>query len=341
VKITYRNGLSNALTDSMEEAENVLCLGVGVTEPTGIFGTTQDAYRRFPQRVIECPLSENMLTGACVGLALEGYKPVLVHARMDFLMLTMEHLVNTAAKWGFMNGRYPNITVRAIVGRGWGQGPTHSQNPAALFAHIPGLRVYMPYRPSDAYFALRHAIATEGPVIVVEPRRLYNDEGTMPDPHDNYYWGLGNIWHPAGVHPDVTIVATSDTLQDAHDSIRALRAGGISAMVVDPQMFPLPGNLIEDAVTSTGRLVVVDNGWATAGLSSEIIARVCERVDLEVRPVRVTPPFMPTPASHPLEDTWYPSVDAIVRACAQVLGRDDLVTPVEPSIPAPAFKGPF
>ena len=138
----YRLEIGRALAQAMQNDSKVLIFGEGVAKSAGIFGTTLEPAERFPERVTETPLSESMITGACLGLALEGWKPVLVHARGDWLMTAMEHMVNTIAKWRQVHQDRPfSLVIRALVGRGWGQGPNHSQALHAMFAHVPGLRV--------------------------------------------------------------------------------------------------------------------------------------------------------------------------------------------------------
>jgi len=161
----------------MTSDERVLIIGVGVTGPTHIFDTLSEAFRRFPGRFVETPLSENAMTGACVGLAIEGYKPILVHARADFLMTSMEALVNTAAKWSYINGRPLPMVIRAIIGRGWGQGIHHSQDFTHMLSLVPGLAVYQP-TDGDTY---REALARGlggMPTVIFEPRILYNKPDT-------------------------------------------------------------------------------------------------------------------------------------------------------------------
>ena len=324
-----------AMEDAMEQDDSVVCLGVGITDPTGIFGTTKTVADRFPKRVIECPLSENTLTGACVGMGIGGLKPILVHARMDFLPLTMEHLINSAAKWEYMTGHPLTMVVRCIVGRGWGQGPTHSQNLAAMVAHIPGLRVFMPYRPVDAYYAIRQALGESQPTIIVESRRLYGTKGQAPNRLGaGGYWGYGHSWSygpwtesrlaswPSRY--DMQIVGIGDALVEANLAGEAMGANGYSVQVIDCQQYPLkyqhPLNERWDWLKATKRLVVVDNAPAFCGLSAEIVAMAAESTHRELRVIRVTPPSTPCPSAAHLEAEWYPSVAKVIAACQDVLG---------------------
>lgn len=335
----YKDALALSLLNAMQADQRVLCLGPGVDNDHFIFDTTRTAYDSYPNRVIGTPLSENMLTGACVGMSLGGLRPVLVFSRFDWLMLAMEPLVNVAAKWGFMTGHYPNMTIRCLVGRGWGQGPTHSQSLHALLAHIPGLMVYMPYRPVDAYYALRHAIASDGPTIIVEARHLYETEGNVPLPTKGFYWGLGHVerFGESG-DPNVVIVGFGDALSAIYQAIPAMVNAHMSITVVDPQSFPLDISLVTGALklSGSGNLLVVDMGWGPCGAAAEVMASVVERMMIRT-PARLTLPFHPAPASALLSESWYPSVHQIIEVCSRMTGRVCATPPVLTE----SFKGAF
>ena len=176
--------INDAFTVAMELDPNVICYGLGVPDPKGVFGTTLGLQERFgAERVFDMPTSENAMTGIGIGAALYGLRPVINHQRLDFALLSMDQLVNNAAKWRFMFGGQRGIplTVRMIMGRGWGQGPTHSANLQAWFAHVPGLKVLMPSTAEDAKGLLLSAIFDPDPVIFLEHRWLHNLLGEVPD----------------------------------------------------------------------------------------------------------------------------------------------------------------
>src|SRR5579872_7230710 len=159
--MTYASAINNALNIAMNQDKKVICFGLGADDPKKIFGTTQHLQEKFgKERVFDTPTSENAMTGIGIGAALAGFRPVMVHQRLDFFLLAMDQLVNAAAKWYYMFGGQISvpIVIRLIIGRGWGQGPTHSQNLQAWFAHIPGLKVVMPTSPEDAKGLLLSAI---------------------------------------------------------------------------------------------------------------------------------------------------------------------------------------
>jgi pyruvate dehydrogenase E1 component beta subunit len=274
-----------------------------------------------PTRVFDTPLSEATLTGACVGAALRGLHPLLVHARDDFLLLTMDQIVNNAAKWRYMSGgtmRVP-MTIRAIIGRGWGQAAQHSQSLQAMFAHVPGLHVIMPATPGDAKGMLLNALTTEAPVICLEHRWLY--EKTGPVPEEPYYTPLDRavIARP-GAH--ATVAALSLMVHEALEAAATLAKDGVVVEVIDLRAArPLDSDTVSASVARTGHLVIADTAWRSFGVSAELAARVGEACFGELRaPIRrVALPDVPTPCSSALESVYYPGPADIVLAIRETL----------------------
>lgn len=350
--ITYREAIDEATRQAMAADGRIFVFGVGVDDAKGIFGTTRGAYERFgAARVFDTPLSEAALTGIGVGAALAGLHPLLVHARNDFFMLTMDQIVNNAAKWRYMSGgalRVP-LTVRAIIGRGWGQAAQHSQSLQALFAHVPGLTVVMPAMPADAKGLLMSALAADRPVICLEHRWLYEKIGPVPEEPFTVPFGRASV---ARAGRDVSIVALSLMVWEALEAAETLAADGIEAEVLDLRTIrPLDTSAILASVRKTGRLVVADTSWRSFGVSAEIVACVAEHAldRLQAPVVRVGLPDVPTPASSVLERAFYPGAAELVAAARRVLaparapadargaGGDPL-----PASRAPGdFTGPF
>jgi pyruvate dehydrogenase E1 component beta subunit len=172
-KKNFSVAINEAIYQAMEIDDSVICYGLGVTDPKTVFGTTAGLEERFgSHRVFDMPTSENAMTGIGVGLAITGYRPIMVHQRLDFFLLAMDQLVNSAAKWHYMFGGQQSVplTIRLITGRGWGQGPTHSQNLHSWFTHIPGLKVVMPAFASDVKKLLVASIQDPNPVVFIEDR---------------------------------------------------------------------------------------------------------------------------------------------------------------------------
>jgi pyruvate dehydrogenase E1 component beta subunit len=344
-QLKYREAIDEATRQAMAKDERVFVMGVGVDDPKGIFGTTRGAFEEFgSSRVFDTPLSEAALTGMGVGAAMRGFHPLLVHARNDFLLLTMDQIANNAAKWRYMCGgklKVP-LTIRAIIGRGWGQAAQHSQSLQAVFAHVPGLSVIMPATPADAKGLLMTALSSESPVVCLEHRWLYDKSGPVPE--EPYYtpFGVGAVVRPGR---DVTIVAVSHMVLEALQAAEVLAAEGIEAEVVDPRTLrPLDSALICRSAARTGRLVIADTGWRSYGVSAEIAARAAEELwgVLKAPVRRVALPEVPTPASSVLEAAYYPGPREIVAAVKQCLEAPAGAAP-ERVVPGnrKEFEGPF
>ena len=315
----YREEMTKALVKAMHDDPKTLMLGEGVADPKGIFGTTLEASRMFPERVIETPLSENMMTGACLGLALEGWKPIFVHARCDFMLLAMEHLVNSVAKWRAVHHDKPfTLVMRGLIGRGWGQGPNHSQAFHSMFAHVPGLRVLYPVHPGNISHWLDEALSCGWPTIILEPRRLYE---------------VDSIDYPMWERPDVFMVTFGDVVLDTAQAALELEKVGIRAQVYpieDVSAMPVPEANVPTLVADTGHLF--------CGAAAEVMARLAERGNTKIR--RVGPPFVALPTSAALERKWYPSASDIVEAVHDLLD----IRPAQSglaSVSDDGFKGPF
>ncbi len=321
-ELKYSQALDEGLCQAMAWDPGVFVMGVGVDDPKGIFGTTLGALKQFgPTRVFDTPLAENGLTGVAIGAAIEGMRPVMVHARNDFLLLTMDQLVNHAAKWRYMCGGKLSVplTVRAIIGRGWGQAAQHSQSLQSLFMHVPGLKLVMPSTPYDAKGLLIAAIEDESPVIVLEHRWLYDQTGPVPE--EPYRVPLGKA---AVVREgrDVSIVAISHMVVEAKKAAETLQHEGIDAEILDLRsLAPLDRAAVLDSATKTGRVVVADHAWRTCGASAEIAAMVAEHAFEALRaPVRrVTLKDSPTPCAAPLEKLYYPGAPDIAAACREIV----------------------
>ena len=309
----------------LAEYPEVFAIGQGLWSPWYVGNTMEGLDKRFGKdRVIDTPVSELACTGAALGASLFGYRPIVVHPRMDFMLLAVDQIVNQAAKWRHMLGGHagPALTVRAIINRGGEQGAQHSQSLHAWFAHIPGLRVVMPATPRDARDLLISSVLCDDPVVYIDDRWLYEQEEVLPPIVEMPLEEQGPVIRQEG--DDITLVGASYSafLCSEVSAALALRHG-ISAEVIDLRVInPLDSSVIEQSVRKTGRLCVVDGGWRTAGLAGEIIASVCEADGLgTVRVCRVTLPSAPAPTSRPLEATYYPTIDCVIRTVQECIGE--------------------
>ena len=349
-RLSYGKAINEAYIEAMKHDKNVIAYGLGIDDPKGVFGTTLGLKELFGQdRVFDMPTAENAMTGVAIGASLNGIRPVMCHQRMDFFLLAMDQLVNNAAKWYFMFGGESSvpITIRLIVGRGWGQGPTHSQSLQAWFAHIPGIKVVMPATAHDAKGLLLSSIFDNNPVVYLEHRWLHNLEGDVPE--GDYRIPIGKA-HRVKEGKDVSIVSFSYMTIEALHAIEVLEKEGIFCDLIDLRsVSPIDWESIFQSVRKTGRLLVLDTGAATGSIGGEIIARVCMNCynNLKQAPQRIALPDFPTPTSFSLTKFFYQSAEDIIQKIIEMLdktvGKEALK--IEKSyphdIPGDWFKGPF
>jgi pyruvate dehydrogenase E1 component beta subunit len=321
-KLTYREAIHEALNQSMEINPLVFIIGEGVPDPNGIFGTTVGLKEKYGgSRVLDMPLSENAMTGVCIGAALVGMRPIMIHQRIDFSLLALDQIMNNAAKWHYIFGGQSSVPliIRLIIGRGWGQGAQHSQNLQALFAHTPGLKVLMPSTAYDAKGLLISSVEDNNPVIFIEHRWLYNTLGLVPKEYYKVPIGKGKIVQEGA---DLTIAATSYMTIEALKAADYLKKENISVEVIDVRTLkPLDDELIINSVKKTGRLLVLDLGYYTGGFAGEIIARVVENIfeNLKSAPQRVTLPDISTPTTRTLTKYYYPTHVNIIKKVLEML----------------------
>lgn len=341
---SYADALSEGLVESMDRDAGIFVTGIAVDYSSGIFGTTTAALHKFgKERVFESPAMENALTGIAIGAAALGKRPVIVHPRNDFMFLALDQLINLAAKWRYMfdgNADGVPFLTRAIVGRGWGQGATHSQSLHAILAHFPGLYVGMPSTPADAKEMTVAALQADAPTVLIENRALYNEVGPVEIEIPKAAVGGARRLRDGD---DVTIVATSLMVREALIAADALAGEGISARVVDPRWArPLDKDGLVAEISATGRLVVADYTWESCSLGSEIAAIAAEYCfeDLKAPVKRLGFADCPAPVTVPLEDAFYPNASTIVRACLSVMGVEGSGDFGDINI-ADTFKGPY
>jgi pyruvate dehydrogenase E1 component beta subunit len=297
------------------------------------------------------PTAENAMLGVGIGAAINGLKPVMVHQRLDFFLLAMDQLVNGAAKWYFMFGgrRSIPITIRLMLGRGWGQGPTHSQNLHAWFAHIPGLKVVMPTTPDDAKGMLLESIFDPNPVVFLEHRWLHHQTGEVSTSADHRV-PLDKakvVKHGT----DLTIVAMSYQVVEGIRACQALEQQGINAELIDLRSIqPIDWPTIKDSVTKTGRLLAVDTGAATCSVASEIIAKISTDnfFSLKAAPKKLAMPDIPEPTSFGLTKDFYNGAYDIAVTAESLLNTnvdqrkyENLKIEGNHDVPGDWFKGPF
>jgi acetoin:2,6-dichlorophenolindophenol oxidoreductase subunit beta len=315
-ELTYADALRQGMAQAMELDEKVLVIGQLVDYAPGVFGSTTGLAERFgAQRVRDFPVAESAMTALGIGAAVAGMRPVLVHHRLDFMLYSIDALVNWLSLWRFKsNGKSSApVVIRAIVGRGWGQGPQHSKSLHAWFAHVPGLKVAMPATAFDAKGLLLESIFGEDPVLMIEHRSLFGLKDRVPEAAYRVRFGRAAV-RRAG--RDVTVVAAGAMVPFALRVAHRLAQDGAHTEVIDVRtVSPLDTDTICASVEKTGRLCVIDPAWQSFGVSAEIIARVAERSGraLRAEPLRICHPDSHTPMSSALEALYYPEETAVAE----------------------------
>lgn len=323
-EISYGEALNQGLRQAMELSDSVVVLGQLVDYRPGVFRTTTGLVERFgSERVRDFPVSESAMTAAAIGAAVVGLRPVLVHHRLDFMLYSIDAIVNWMALWRFksnMQSTLP-VVVRAIVGRGWGQGPQHSKSLHAWFAHVPGIKVAMPATAFDAKGLLLESIFGQDPVIILEHRSLFELKGGVPEIPYRVRFGKAAV---RTTGDDLTIVAVGVMVPFALRVANRLAAFDVSAEVIDLRtVSPLDTDTICSSVGKTGRLCVIDPAWQSFGVSAEIIACVAERSGgkLRANPIRICHPDSHTPMSSALEMLYYPQEEAVIEQMLSLSAR--------------------
>lgn len=325
--VNYGEAIREGFEHLLANHANVFAIGQGLWSPWYVGNSMTNLDQRFGRhRVIDTPVSELACTGAAVGASLCGYRAIVIHPRMDFMLLAVDQIVNQAAKWSHMFGGQvaPAVTVRAIINRGGEQGAQHSQSLHAWFAHIPGLRVVMPATPQDARDLLIDAVLCDDPVMYIDDRWLYERTAHLPQIVEGDLRKARAVVRRRGT--DITLVGAGYSAYLCEQAAEKLAAQNIQCEVVDPRLInPLDEDTILESCARTRALCVVDGGWRNSGFAAEILAFTAEKLGpsaFRSAPVRITLPDTPAPTSKPLERLYYPTVDTVVAAVtASLAGR--------------------
>jgi len=332
--ITYQQAINEALAQEMERDPTVVVMGEdvagGMEAPGeddawgGVLGVTKGLYPRFPDRVLDTPISESAYIGAAAGAAASGLRPVAELMFVDFMGVCFDQIFNQAAKFRYMFGgrAVTPLVIRTMYGAGIRAASQHSQALYPLFTHIPGLKVVMPATPYDAKGLLIESIRDDDPVIFLEHKVLYGTEGDVPEEPYTIPFGEASVVREGS---DVTVVALGRMVLLAEQAAAELEREGISCEVIDPRTTsPLDTETILESVEATGRLVVVDEAGPRCGMAADIAARVAQDAfgDLKAPPRMVTPPHTPVPFSPVLEDVYVPTPETIAAAVRETAGRE-------------------
>ena len=316
-QMLFREAISLATAEEMRRDDTIFVMGEDVGASGGIFKCCEGLFEEFgSERVIDTPIAEAGYIGLGVGAAMTGMRPVAELMFGDFSLLTMDQIVNQAAKIRYMSGGQCKVplTIRLSMGAGRSSAAQHSQSLHALFAHIPGLKVALPSTPRDAKGLLKTAIRDDNPVLFFEDKMMYNDSGAVPEEDDFLIpFGEAEIKRPGD---DLTIVATSSMVIAALEAAEQLAAQGLEAEVIDPRtLVPLDKETLLASLRKTGYALVVDEGVERYGASAELAAILnAEAFDYLDAPVlRIGAAAVPVPFSPPLELRTIPNVEQIVE----------------------------
>ncbi|KVD88285.1 pyruvate dehydrogenase [Burkholderia ubonensis] len=319
-RLTYREALREALRDALSNDSRVFLMGEDVGRYGGSYAVSAGLLDAFgPERVRDTPLSELAFTGAGIGAALGGMRPIVEIMTVNFSLLALDQIVNTAALYHHMSGGQFSVplVVRMATGAGRQVAAQHSHSFEGWYAGIPGIKVLAPATIEDARHMLAPALADPDPVLIFEHAGLYNMEGDLPD-LDGVDIRSAKVRRPG---KDVVILAYGGSLPKALDAADALAADGISAEVIDLRVLrPLDDATIIASVAKCRRAVIVDECWRSASVAAEIIARIVEQAfyELDAPPARVCAEDVPIPYARHMEDAALPQVDKIVTAVKQL-----------------------
>jgi pyruvate/2-oxoglutarate/acetoin dehydrogenase E1 component len=324
LRITYREAVKQAIRESLNDDPRVFLMGEDVGRYGGCFAVSKGLLDEFgEERIRDTPLSESAFVGAGIGAALGGLRPIVEVMTVNFSLLALDQIVNTAATLCHMSGGQfaVPLVIRMATGAGRQLAAQHSHSLEAWYAHVPGLRVVEPATIDDARGMLRAALACPDPVIILEPISLYNMEGELTAAAADVKLDGARV-HRAG--RDVTLVGYGASLWRCVEAAALLAAGGIEAEIVDLRSLrPLDDATIMASVRRTRRVVVVDEGWRSGSLAAEVGLRIVEQgfYDLDAPVARVCAEEVPTPYPKHLEDAALPGAARIVATVRGLFGN--------------------
>ena len=324
MKITYREAARQALHDALASDPRVFLMGEDVGKYGGSYAVSKGFLDEFgPERIRDAPLSELAFVGAGIGAALGGMRPIVEVMTVNFSLLALDQIVNTAALYRHMSGGqfHVPLVIRMATGAGRQLAAQHSHSLESWYAHIPGITVVAPATVDDARGMLAPALADPDPVVIFEHALLYNFDGELTD-----------AWRSADLRSakvlrggtDVTLIAWGGTVWKALAAAEELAAAGIEAEVIDLRVLrPLDDATVMDSVRRTHRAVIVDEGWRSGSLAAEVMARIMEQAlyDLDAPVARVCSEEVPMPYAKHLEEAALPQPAKIVAAVRQQIGR--------------------
>jgi pyruvate/2-oxoglutarate/acetoin dehydrogenase E1 component len=322
-EITLGQAVNEAIAEEMRRDSRVFLMGEDVAEAGHPFKTLTGLLEEFgPERVLDTPIAEPGFTGLAVGAAMTGLRPIVDIMFGDFIGLTMDQMVNQAAKIHYMSGgewKVPMV-MRTTLGATRRSAAQHSQSLHAWFSHIPGLKVALPSTPYDAKGLMKQAIRDDNPVVIFEDKMMYRQKGPVPIEEYTIPFGVADVKR---VGTDISLVATSSMVQVALGAAKLLESIGISAEVVDPRTtWPLDEKTLIESACKTSRVIVMDEGYGRYGVGAELAALIAEGAfyNLDAPVKRMCAMHVPIPFSPPLEDATVPTEQSVFEAARAMCG---------------------
>jgi acetoin:2,6-dichlorophenolindophenol oxidoreductase subunit beta len=323
-ELTFAQAIREALAEEMRRDKTVCIMGEDVAEAGTPFKVLSGLLEEFgKERVLDTPISEAGFTGLAVGAAMTGMRPVVDIMFGDFVTLTMDQMVNQAAKVHYMSGgkwKVPMV-MRTTMGATRRSAAQHSQSLHAWFCHVPGLKVVLPSTPYDAKGLLKAAIRDENPVVFFEDKMMYKLKGSVPTKDYIVPLGVADIKR---VGEDITFVATSSMVQVALGAATMLDEIGISAEVIDPRtLWPLDEKTLIESAKKTSRAIILDEGYERYGVTAELTSVIATGAfyDLDAPVKRMGAMHVPIPFSPPLEDVTVPTEQTVFEAAKSMCNR--------------------
>ena len=344
--LNYNTAIREAIEQSIKKNKKIILMGLGVDDPKGVFGTTLNLHKTFKNNVFDLPTAENAFTGIGLGLSISGFKPILVHQRVEFSLLSVEQIINQISKWYFMSAGKVNVpmVIRLIIGKGWGQGPQHAQSLEAIFSHIPGLKVVCPSNAYDAKGLLISSILDPNPVIFFEHRWLHDTKSHVPK---KYYKDEIGKSKKIKNGKDLTIISYSYSTIEVLKATKILNKLNIFPDVIDLKTLrPLDDKIFLRSAKTTKNVLIVDNGITKNGISAEVSAIISEKINSKIKIKRIGVVDSPIPSSITLAKHCYPDMQKILEVVMEMLSKKNLIKKIPKrrtniDQPDESFEGPF
>lgn len=325
--IKYTEALKEATDQMMETDNKIFVVGLGVSYKNGADGTTAGLKAKYPERILDVPVSEASITGMAVGAAINGLHPIVHHGRVEFSLLAADQMFTQAAKWNYMfGGDNPvPIVLRINIGRQWGNGPQHTQALYSLWGNVSGLKVVIPSSPHMAKGLLVSALKDKNPVVILEPRWLFN---VKQDVRTDIFSEPLDKAKIVKQGKDITVIAYGDGLLSAREAMD-LVGGNVDAELIDiVSLNPIDYETIFKSVEKTGRVLCVDTTNEAFNVSSEIISKIAQNKSIKLKdnPVAIACPNVPCPTSTVLTESYYPTKVDIANAILKQFGKPAIDT---------------